>query len=53
MGMPHRGRLNVLGNVMRKPMPLIFSEFSGTNYKAEDNQKSKIATTITKLNYQR
>jgi 2-oxoglutarate dehydrogenase E1 component len=30
IGMPHRGRLNVLANVMRKPMPLIFSEFQGT-----------------------
>jgi len=27
IGMPHCGRLNVLANVMRKPMPLIFSEF--------------------------
>ena len=31
MGMPHRGRLNVLANVMRKPMPLIFAEFQGTH----------------------
>jgi 2-oxoglutarate dehydrogenase E1 component len=28
-GMPHRGRLNVLANVMRKPMPQIFKEFQG------------------------
>ncbi|KAG1677756.1 hypothetical protein FOA52_001068 [Chlamydomonas sp. UWO 241] len=29
MGMPHRGRLNVLANVVRKPLPQIFCEFSG------------------------
>ena len=27
IGMPHRGRLNVLANVVRKPMEQIFSEF--------------------------
>jgi len=29
MGMPHRGRLNVLANVVRKPMEHIFNEFQG------------------------
>ncbi|KAK3036201.1 hypothetical protein RJ639_030645 [Escallonia herrerae] len=28
IGMPHRGRLNVFGNVVRKPLRQIFSEFS-------------------------
>ena len=27
MGMPHRGRLNVLVNVVRKPLEQIFHEF--------------------------
>lgn len=27
VGMPHRGRLNVLTNVMRKPLAKIFAEF--------------------------
>lgn len=30
IGMPHRGRLNVLSNVVRKPNASIFSEFGGT-----------------------
>jgi 2-oxoglutarate dehydrogenase E1 component len=29
MGMPHRGRLNVLANILHKPYGLIFSEFEG------------------------
>jgi len=35
-GMPHRGRLNVLANVMRKPMPQIFKEFQGTHYDLDE-----------------
>lgn len=27
IGMPHRGRLNVLANVVRKPIETIFAEF--------------------------
>ena len=37
IGMPHRGRLNVLANVLRKPMPLIFKEFQGLHYDLEDH----------------
>lgn len=29
IGMPHRGRLNILANVMRKPLEQVFSEFAG------------------------
>lgn len=29
IGMPHRGRLNVLANVIRKPIEAILNEFSG------------------------
>ena len=29
IGMPHRGRLNVLANVVRKPLEVIFAEFQG------------------------
>jgi 2-oxoglutarate dehydrogenase E1 component len=39
-GMPHRGRLNVLANVMRKPMPQIFKEFQGTHYDLEDYMRN-------------
>lgn len=31
MGMPHRGRLNVLANVIRKPIEAILNEFLGTD----------------------
>ena len=34
IGMPHRGRLNVLANVMGKPFRAIFSEFFGKSVNA-------------------
>ncbi len=35
-GMPHRGRLSVLANVMAKPYRAIFNEFQGGSYKPTD-----------------
>lgn len=32
IGMPHRGRLNVLANILKKPYELIFREFTGKSY---------------------
>ena len=36
LGMPHRGRLNVLANVMLKPYVAIFSEFQGVPARPDD-----------------
>jgi len=40
IGMPHRGRLNVLANVMQKPYRAIFSEFQGSAAQPDDVQGS-------------
>ncbi len=40
IGMPHRGRLSVLANVMGKPYRAIFNEFQGGSYKPEDVEGS-------------
>ncbi|MFM2130597.1 MAG: 2-oxoglutarate dehydrogenase subunit, partial [Pseudomonadota bacterium] len=40
LGMPHRGRLNVLANIMGKPYTAIFSEFQGNAANPEDVQGS-------------
>ena len=36
IGMPHRGRLNVLANVMQKPFRAIFHEFAGGSANPDD-----------------
>jgi 2-oxoglutarate dehydrogenase E1 component len=40
IGMPHRGRLNVLTNMMGKPYAALFSEFQGNPANPEDVQGS-------------
>ena len=36
IGMPHRGRLSVLANVLSKPYRAIFNEFQGGSFKPEE-----------------
>jgi 2-oxoglutarate dehydrogenase E1 component len=36
IGMPHRGRLSVLANVMQKPYRAIFHEFQGGSFKPDE-----------------
>jgi 2-oxoglutarate dehydrogenase E1 component len=55
MGMPHRGRLNVLSNVVQKPLETIFAEFQGIvpntaqdTYIASGDVKYHLGTSYTK-----
>ncbi|XP_056632148.1 2-oxoglutarate dehydrogenase complex component E1 isoform X5 [Diorhabda carinulata] len=52
MGMPHRGRLNVLANVCRKPLHQLFTQFAGLQA-ADDGSgdvKYHLGTYIERLN---
>ncbi len=40
IGMPHRGRLNTLVNIVKKPLTAVFSEFGGESFKPDDVQGS-------------
>jgi 2-oxoglutarate dehydrogenase E1 component len=40
IGMPHRGRLNTLVNIVKKPLSALFSEFGGASFKPDDVQGS-------------
>ncbi len=40
IGMPHRGRLSILANVMSKPYRAIFHEFQGGSFKPDDVEGS-------------
>ena len=40
IGMPHRGRLNTLVNIVKKPLTALFAEFGGESFKPDDVQGS-------------
>jgi 2-oxoglutarate dehydrogenase E1 component len=40
IGMPHRGRLNTLVNIVKKPFTALFSEFGGESFKPDAVQGS-------------
>lgn len=52
MGMPHRGRLNVLANVCRKPLEQILTQFAGLEAADEGSGDVKyhLGTYIERLN---
>jgi 2-oxoglutarate decarboxylase len=50
IGMPHRGRLNVLANIVGKPLSQIFAEFEGsdpTSYQGSGDVKYHLGATGT------
>lgn len=54
MGMPHRGRLNVLANVCRKPLDQLFTQFAGLAAadQGSGDVKYHLGTYIERLNRQ-
>lgn len=54
MGMPHRGRLNVLANVTRKPLEEIFCQFNPnlepTDVSGSADVKYHLGTSVERLN---
>lgn len=48
MGMPHRGRLDVLANVCRKPLEQIFTQFDPT-LEATDEVRMFVSTFYLNL----
>jgi 2-oxoglutarate dehydrogenase E1 component len=52
IGMAHRGRLNVLSNVIRKPNESIFSEFAGTQANNEYDGSGDVKYHLG-MNYER
>ncbi|XP_050423128.1 2-oxoglutarate dehydrogenase complex component E1 isoform X7 [Adelges cooleyi] len=52
MGMPHRGRLNVLANICRKPLNQIFTQFAALEAEDEGSGDVKyhLGTYIERLN---
>lgn len=46
MGMPHRGRLNVLANVCRKPLEQIFAQFAGLEAADDVRNRKKLALFV-------
>jgi len=53
LGMAHRGRLNVLSNVVRKPNESIFAEFQGSSQAPDEYEGSGDVKYHLGMNYQR
>ena len=47
IGMPHRGRLNVLANIVKKPLDEIFSDFHHTVVTNENSVEDKLSALLS------